>query len=197
VVERVQPAGSSEAECLSYAVRHLERFAPGTPYPDVFARLAALFAKPPLADSHLVADQTAVGRPVVEALGRSPVRASVSAVTVTAGHSATRDERGGWLVPKVELVGTLQVLLQSGRLKLAEAMPESATLVRELGAFRTEVAAKPDEVSWRERDHDDLVLALAVAVWQGERHGPASTGVPSVFQPRGWLPWERGREHKG
>ena len=70
-------------------------------------------------------------------------------------------------------------------------MPESATLVRELGSFRTEVAAKPDEVSWREREHDDLVLALAVAAWQGERHGPASTGAPSVFQPRGWLPWER------
>jgi hypothetical protein len=26
--------------------------------------------------------------------------------------------------------------------------------------------------SWRERDHDDLVLALAPGVWMGERLGP-------------------------
>jgi hypothetical protein len=192
VLERTQPPGVFESGCLSYAVRHLERFPPGTPYPDVFARLATLFAKAPLAGSHLIADQTAVGRPVVEALKRSDVGASVTAATVTAGHAAARDERGGWLVPKVELVGTLQVLLQSGRLKLAEAAPESATLVRELAAFRAEVGGKPDELSWRERDRDDLVFALAVAAWLGERHGPSGGGgVPQVFQPVGWLAWDR------
>ncbi|HEX3149845.1 MAG TPA: hypothetical protein VHR66_17340 [Gemmataceae bacterium] len=27
-------------------------------------------------------------------------------------------------------------------------------------------------VEWRERPHDDLVLAVAVAAWQAERHVP-------------------------
>ena len=37
-----------------YAARHLERFPPGTPYPEVFARVAALFAHPPLAGATLI-----------------------------------------------------------------------------------------------------------------------------------------------
>jgi hypothetical protein len=29
-----------------------------------------------------------------------------------------------------------------------------------------------DVVEWRERPHDDLVFAVAVAAWQGDRHSP-------------------------
>jgi hypothetical protein len=51
---------------------------------------------------------------------------------------------------------------------IADSLPEAPVLVRELETFR---AAPPvlrgDAVeSWRERDHDDLVLA--VAAWLGE-----------------------------
>jgi hypothetical protein len=49
VVERAEPADANgDMARMSYAVRHLERFAPGTPYPTVFARVSELFAKPPL-----------------------------------------------------------------------------------------------------------------------------------------------------
>jgi hypothetical protein len=43
--------------------------------------------------------------------------------------------------------------------------------VQELLAFRVKVAASANETfeAWRERDHDDLVLAVAVAAWTGER----------------------------
>jgi hypothetical protein len=183
VLERSQPAGAYEPGSLRYAARHLERFTPGTSYPEVFARLAAVFAKPPLTGSVLAADQTAVGKPVLDALRRSPVRATVRGVTITAGHASRLDDRGGWLVPKKELVGVLQVLLQSGRLKVADALPKSATLVHEMEAFRAEVAPVPsdDIASWRERDHDDLVLAVALAAWSGERHGQVSTGAPVVI----------------
>ncbi len=44
-----------------YVGRHLERFPLGTPYTAVCARLAHLFAEPPLAGSILAVDPTGVG----------------------------------------------------------------------------------------------------------------------------------------
>jgi hypothetical protein len=68
------------------------------------------------------------------------------------------------------LVGTLQVLLQTRRLRIADSLPDAPVLVRELGAFRSAPPVLRGESfeTWRERDHDDLVLAVAVAAWLGE-----------------------------
>jgi hypothetical protein len=54
---------------------------------------------------------------------------------------------------------------------VAPALPESATLVRELAAFQLKATVSADEElgTWREGAHDDLVLAVAVAAWLGER----------------------------
>jgi len=74
-------------------------------------------------------------------------------------------------VPKKELVASLQVLLQTRRLKVAKTLPEAATLVRELETFRVKVTEAANETfgAWREGQHDDLVLAVALAAWMGER----------------------------
>src|SRR4051794_27808848 len=57
-------------------------------------------------------------------------------VTITAGSEEIYDGHGGWLVPKLDLVGGLQVLLQEKRRKVAESLAEAGTLVRELTNFR-------------------------------------------------------------
>ena len=154
-----------------YAVRHLEHWHPGTPYPEVCQRVAGLFGTAPLSKSYLAVDYTGVGRPILDMLRRARVRARISPVLVTAGHKATADERGGWCVPRRELAANLQVLLQSRRLRVVPALPEAATLVRELSAFQVKVPSATEEelVAWREGAHDDLVLAVAVAAWIGER----------------------------
>jgi hypothetical protein len=79
-------------------------------------------------------------------------------------------DRGGWLVPRQELATTLQVLLQSRRLRVAPALPEAAMLARELAAFQVKVSAASEAEmdAWRQGTHDDLVLAVAVATWLGE-----------------------------
>ncbi len=153
-----------------YAVRHLERLPPATPYPEVFIRLAEVFAAPSLHGSRLVVDYTGVGRPVLDMLRKAKVGAKVIPLFVTSGHRHTSDERGGWCVPRPELAATLQVLLQSRRLQLSAASPESATLVRELAAFQVKATAvsKEEWGAWREGRHDDLVLSVAVGVWLGE-----------------------------
>jgi hypothetical protein len=170
-----------------YAVPHLHRFTLGTPYPQIVAAVVDLLRSPPLRGSMLVVDQTGVGRPVVDMLtdgleGR--VNCQFCPITITAGHEVTRSEVGQLRVPKKELVASLQVLLQTRRLRIAQALPDAATLVRELETFRVKVTAAANETfgAWREGQHDDLVLAVALAAWMGERCLPEGpVGVPKVL----------------
>jgi hypothetical protein len=77
-----------------------------------------------------------------------------------------------------DLVGVLQMLLQSRRIRVAETLPEAATLVKDLENFRAKVAPSSTSdmlADWREAPHDDLVLAVSVAAWYAERFG--------------WEPW--------
>jgi hypothetical protein len=55
-------------------------------------------------------------------------------------------------------------------------------LVKELENFKAKVtvaASDPYEL-WREGQHDDLVLAVALACWEGERR--SRCGAPQVVQ---------------
>ena len=163
-------AGSRPA----YALRHLQRFPLGTPYPAVTQAVVSLLGSARLSDPTLVVDQTGVGHAVVGMLAEA-LRGRVSClffpVTLTAGHAVTGGEDGVLHVPKRELVGTLQVLLQTRRLQVSRSLPDAAVLVQELENFRAKVTAARQETleSWREGRHDDLVLAVAVAAWLGEQ----------------------------
>ena len=111
-----------------------------------------------------------MGRPVLDMLRKAKVGASITPLFVTSGQKSSSDDRGGWLVPRQELAATLQVLLQSRRMRVAPALPDAAMLARELAAFQVKVSASsPEEMdAWRQGTHDDLVLAVAVAAWLGE-----------------------------
>jgi hypothetical protein len=154
-----------------YAVRHLQRFPPGTAYAEIAAVLAKRFDEAPLQNSSLAVDVTGVGRPVVDLLRKAKIRSALKPITVTGGHQATRDTFGGWLVPRKELVSTMQVLLQERRLKVAQALPEAGILQQELLNFKAKPSTAPLDSfeAWRENPHDDLVLAIAIAAWVGER----------------------------
>lgn len=149
-------------------IRHLERLPLGTPYPKAVERLVSLMSAEPLASRRaaLVVDATGVGTSVVDSLveaGLSPIP-----VTIHGGDRVTPGGEGGYRVPKRDLVAAVQVLLQSGRLKMAAGLPETATLRAELLNFRMRIDPKTAHDSyshWREGDHDDLVLSAAVALW--------------------------------
>jgi hypothetical protein len=152
-------------------VCYLQRFQLGSPYPTIVGRLAQLLAIPPLQEqASLVVDRTGVGGAVVDLLAEAHL--SPIAVTITGGDKVHRDSKTRYSVPKRELVGCLQVLLQTGRLKIASALPEAELLVKELLAFQVKITASAHDTygAWREGAHDDLVLALAFATWYGE-HG--------------------------
>ena len=158
----------------TFHCRHLERLTLGTAYPAVVRHVRELLATPPLrGDSVLVVDSTGVGRPVVDMLtaaGLEPI-----AVTITGGDAVTQEGARSYRVPKRDLVSAVQVLLQTERLKFAAQLPVVETLRRELADFRVKIdplTAHDSYGSWREGSHDDLVLAVAVAAWYGERWQP-------------------------
>jgi len=157
-----------------FQVGHLERVPLGTPYPGIVAHVGRLLDKLP-AGTELVIDLTGVGRPVFDMFVYSGI--SPLGVLITAGASETRD---GPIcgVPKLTLVSRLQALLHEGRLKILRELAEAETLVRELQDFRVEfTAAGHLTFNARTGKHDDLVLALAIAVWRAYGGGMASYGV--------------------
>ena len=154
-----------------FHLRYLERLRLGTPYPDVARHVTKLLATPELAKkTQCVVDATGVGRPVVDMLREAKVKPMV-AVTITGGETVTRDGKD-YRVPKRDLVSTLQVLLQNDWLKIAEGLPLAEVLVREMQNFRVKIslAGHDSYEAWREGDHDDLVLAVALACWYAKTH---------------------------
>jgi len=158
-----------DTRAASYHVRHLERPALGTKYPAIVVRVKALLATPPLTlHTPLVIDRTGVGRPVTDLFEGQGVRPY--AITITGGDEVIREGRHT-KVPKRELVSTLVAVFQTERLKIAAGLAEGPVLVNELTNFKVKVNLATGHDSyeaWRESLHDDLVLAVALAVWYGE-----------------------------
>jgi hypothetical protein len=162
-----RPTPSSTAR---YALRHIRRWDLGTKYTDIVEEVVKLFDTAPLSWQTLVIDQTGVGLPVVDMFVKARPRCQVRPITITAGSLVTVVGTG-WHVAKKELVSVLQVLLQSGRLKVARSLPLAGVLIKELEDFRVKITAAANESyeAWRERAHDDLVLATGLAAWVAER----------------------------
>lgn len=150
---------------------HLERLPLGTSYPTVVGHVTHMLGRPQFrGKTELVIDMTGVGRPVFDLFvsrGISPI-----GVTITAGE-ATSNEGLVWRVPKIILISRIQALLHDGRLKIHKELPDAAALVAELQDFRADVT---NSGYWkfgaRAGKHDDLVLALAIALWRA--HGDNS-----------------------
>jgi hypothetical protein len=156
---------------FSYEVPHLQRFRLGTSYPDIVAAIGKLMASLPQrkARPKLIVDATGVGRPIVDMFSKA--RLSPVAVTITGGTNETSSSDFDHNVPKRNLVGALQVVMQSGRLKIARGLPEADVLVSELANFKVKISASGHDSyeAWRESVHDDLVLSASIAVWFAER----------------------------
>ena len=151
---------------VNFALRHLERFPVGSSYTDIRDRVVVRARG--LRGPAVVLDATGVGTAAVSLFRSGSLY--VSTVTLVAGDQAAQDG-SDYRVPKKDLVSVTQVLLQTGRLKIARALPHAELLARELMNFRSRVTAQAVEsqLDWRERANDDLVLALAIATWQAER----------------------------
>jgi hypothetical protein len=162
-------------------LRHLERYELRTPYPEIADKVAALMREEALSpnehdpsrariyrsEPRLIVDNTGVGVAVSDLLKARGLK--FEAVTITGGDRTHRTKTGGtWRVPKRDLVAALEVPFHTGELKIAKDLALAPTLKKELLNFRRKVDLRTAHDSyehWREGDHDDLVLAAALACW--------------------------------
>jgi hypothetical protein len=156
-------------------VRHVERIPLGTPYPQVVGRVRDIVRSGELrGQCALAADGTGVGAPVVEMLRAAEMGCEITAVTITSGERAHSYYAAGgtaWHVPKQDLLAGVQVLLERGELKIAKGLRDAGSLVKEL----LDVRVTPGRTGRMRMgadgcgEHDDLVIALALACWRASR----------------------------
>lgn len=169
--------------CWHYAVRAIESYPLGTPYTTVGDQVGVceqvrdVFARHPLTGTTLAVDHTGVGRAVFNSLQGLDIKADLRGVTNTNGERASA-EGYSYHVPKRELVGTLVRAMQAGRLKIAKGLRFRAAMIEQLGKFRVKQRKSGHESfeAARAADHDDIVLALMIAVWIGETAPPFHAG---------------------
>jgi hypothetical protein len=105
-------------------------------------------------------------------------------VVISGGEKATSGGGNTWSVPKRDLLTGVQVLLERGELKIAAGLREAGTLVREL----TDVRMTPGNRGGVRMgadgfgEHDDLVIALALACWRAKRpmNGFGTRRLPGI-----------------
>lgn len=157
--------GRETRKSEEFLVRYLRRLPLGMSYVDQVRDVANLLTREPLSiKTPLVIDETGVGRPVGDlfnTLGLHPTR-----VTITAGDGQSLKSANRWSVAKGLLISALDARLHTGELKIAEGMAEASALREELKDFQRHVsAAGRYSYDARTGKHDDLVLAVALALW--------------------------------
>lgn len=157
---------------IDYQVTHLERPQLGTPYPVIVNRIRAILSDKRLAECEVVVDSTGVGVALndqLEAVGILPV-----SITIHGGNNVLADQdHRRYSVPKRDLVTSLVVHFEQGRLSIAEGMELTPVLSNELQSFGYKIDPKTGHDSYesvREGEHDDIVLAVACALWYGSRN---------------------------
>ena len=173
VVRKLQ--GTSDAPI--FQIGHLERLPLHTNYGAVVNHVGHLIQRL-RAPAELVIDYTGVGRPVFDMFqiaGLAPI-----GVSIVAGDALT-SEPPIYRVPKLMLISRVQALLHGGRLKIHKGLAEAAALVSEMQSFQASVS---DHGYWRfgarSGKHDDLVLAVAIALWRA--HGDTCFPGWGVFE---------------
>jgi hypothetical protein len=120
-------------------------------------------------EAQLVVDASGVGRPVVDYFHTLGVYCLP--VTITGGSLTSQSDDGGYHVPKMGLISSLQILFQTGRIKLPKAQTQEgknsiSQFVEELQNFKMKkTRTKADTAESQGKMHDDLILSAALAAW--------------------------------
>ena len=149
-----------------FDVVHAERLKLGTSYPEVVAHVREVLDRPPLRyGCDLVIDESGVGRAVGDMF--EATRLKSIRVSITAGTEATKiDGVRRWSVAKSLLISGVDARLHSGELRFAAELTEAHALAEELKDFQRHLTSG-GRATYQARTgrHDDLVLAVAIALW--------------------------------
>jgi len=169
-----------------YHLQYLERFPLDTDYPVQLEKTRLIFedAKEGYKDQsvkpQLIIDATGPGIPMLDYFKKEIPWAL--GCYITGGTHVSR-EKGCYFVPKQHLASTLEIIFQNRRIKIAKNIPDGETLKNELMNFRYKTNPETGHASfehWRERDHDDCVLSIAIALWYAENYRKKVKAVKSL-----------------
>jgi len=175
--ERPKEPGSAERmgkiiQNLLYEVFHIHEHPLQTPYPDIVNDLYARWDHPAVKGQMMsVMDAGGPGRPVIDMMKSKGIK-PITPIIITGGDKPSFDkDTGMYKVPKRELVFTLLTAYQAGRIRLG-VQPLTPRLKEQLENLRPKFDRRTGHDSYEamvEEIHDDLAIALALAVWYGEK----------------------------
>lgn len=168
-----------------FRVMYLYRWPHHTPYRQIVTDVGALMKKNDLKDAVIALDGTGVGKQVSDLFRRAWQNGDLGSFAPRPYIITAQREIKGLKVPKRELVAKVQTLLEGEQLRVAKGVEYADILKRELRTFqvKTSPTGSDSYESAREADHDDLVLAVALAVWA--RH---TRTAPRYLNPGAPLP---------
>jgi hypothetical protein len=178
----IRLSGDPEYAYFFYDCVYLREFKLKTHYHDVVNAAIRMLELPRLKDqTALVIDGTGVGRGVADMFIQQRVIPRV--VTITNGSHATAVEEG-YHVPKIDLLDMLSMLFRQERVAFADSDPDpedgasrrpKQIILEQLNKFRIKRKAGSMSLSFEaelEKDHDDMIIAAALAIWYATKLRP-------------------------
>lgn len=118
---------------------------------------------------HLVVDETGVGGSMYDFFRASHLKPIGINITGGGGR-VNRFSNTSFGVPKVDLATTIERLLQTGQIKIADSISLKNLLIHELQNWQVKITEHGNEqFTHRSGEHDDMIIAIALACWFGER----------------------------
>lgn len=112
---------------------------------------------------HLALDAAGPGAPIVDDFRNSGIDAGIHPITITGGAHPSHSTHGA-NVPRRALVSRTLLLMERGTLQVQPGLDNWPELREELLRLRAR--------DTHSKAHDDLAIALTLAVWQAVAHSP-------------------------
>jgi len=179
----------SDPSTSDLRVRALDRYPLGTPLTSLPGLLKPRLTSPPLAGHvRLAVDASGLGGPIVDLLRQQLPAITLYAITITAGNNEGGNHKNP-NVPKQDLIATTIVHLEQGLLCIANDMPETRTLRDELLSYRRTTTGHGNDTYGADTgQHDDLVIALSLALWLHKNRRIGYLNTTHSVVPRGEIP---------
>jgi hypothetical protein len=179
IIECERAITNGKDEITKLNCRYLKRWRLRTAYPQIVKDVVQLVNSldPSLSSTRgrpvLAVDKTGCGAAVVDLFKAEKINAELRPIMITGGSKVTIED-GDYRIPKRDLVAAVVVSLQNRTLKIASQLPEAETLTRELANFKAKISDAGNDSygagdDWRIGNNDDLVLAVAMAIWNADR----------------------------
>lgn len=138
-----------------------------TPYTEIVTQIKGFMESPELkGKTDLLADATGVGRPVIDML--RAVDLAPIPITIGAGLTVSPSDDGGFHVPKRDIAGAIQALFGTYRIKTAAKLDLVPVFLKEMQEFvlkQNKTTGAESFEAWRDKEHDDVVLAVGLGCW--------------------------------